>query len=336
MKGRGFLAVVVCVAACAAAGALVSACNAPSCGPGTEQRQEADGSLRCVPADGLPASVDCDVDGGAVIVGGQCVSAITCGANTTLNPATGQCEATGGGNGGVPTCSTPMPGNACINGALLNFLDDTPFTGMVHVALYDPLTLLSNGAPLASGDFMGGGYLFPNTPAPGLGLLAIVVGDANGSNTTYVNCATGDQMVANGSDYRIDAYVLPRTVTDGWKSSGNFDIATGGAYIAKFYSDAKESPTQQIANEKSPVAGVQLLEGGSVPAGVLYFDTSLATISASAMATTSVGAAIVAAPVSGSFPTFTGSGPTSMPITWEVDPGGSAPGLVFVTRYHPN
>ena len=120
---------------------------------------------------------------------------------------------------------------------------------------------------------MGGGYLFPNIPAPGLGLIAIVVGDANGSNTTYVNCATGDQMVANGNEYRVDAYVLPRAVTDGWKSASGFDIAPAGAYVAKFYSDTKEPPTSQIANEKSPVAGVQLFEDGAAPAGVRYFDT---------------------------------------------------------------
>ena len=331
MNGLRFVAAVSCLAA----SALLPACNMPSCGPGTQQVQQADGSLRCLPADGLPASVNCDVDGGAVIIGGQCVSAVTCGANTALNPASGQCEATGNG-GGIPACSSPMPGRACVNGALFSFLDSTPFTGMVHVSVYDPFTLLSNGAPLDSGDFMGGGYLFPNITAPGLGLIAIVVGDANGSNTTFVNCATGDQMVTNGNEYRVDAYVLPRAVTDGWKSASNFDIGPAGAYIAKFYSDTKEPPTSQIADEKSPVAGVQLTEDSAAVAGVRYFDTSLGTISASATATSSVGAAILAAPVSGSFPTFSGTGPASMPVTWEANPGGSAPGLVFVTRFHPN
>ncbi|HXU69202.1 MAG TPA: hypothetical protein VN947_07720 [Polyangia bacterium] len=318
----------------AAAGALCPACNTPSCGPGTKQVQQANGSLRCLPADGLPSTIDCDAEAGAVIVGGRCVSNVTCGPNTALDPASGQCLATGGG-GDVPACSTPMPGRACINGALLGFLDSMPFAGMVHVAIYDPLTLLSGGGPLDSGDFMGGGYLFPNVPAPGLGLVAVVVGDADGKNTTYVNCATGDQMVSNGNAYRIDGYVMPRAVADGWNADG-FDIAAGGAYVAKFYSDAKEPATSQIANEKSPVAGVTLYQDGAPAAGVRYFDPALADISASATATTSVGAAIVAAPVSGSFPTFTGNGPTSMPITWEADPGGSAPGVVFVTRFHPN
>jgi hypothetical protein len=337
MKRLGSVAVVVGVAVCVAAGALLSACNAPSCGPGTEQRQEADGSLRCLPADGLPASVSCNVDGGAVIVGGQCVSAVTCGANTALDPATGQCEATGGGgSGGVPACPSPMPGNACINGALLGFLDDTPFAEKVHVSVYDPLTLLSNGAPLAGGDFMGGSYLFPNIPAPGLGLIAIVVGDADGSNTTYVKCATGTQMVANGNKYRVDGYVMPRAVTDGWKTGSGFDIAPEGAYVAKFYTDPKGTPTLQLANEKNPLMGVQLFENGGAPPGLQYFDTSLSSISATLTQTSNVGAAIVAAPVMGSFPIFTGNGPAASPITWETLPGGSAPGLVFVTRFHPN
>jgi hypothetical protein len=315
--------------------AALSACNTPVCGAGTQQEQQPDGSLQCVPVAGLPSSVNCDVDGGATIVGGQCVSAITCGPNTTLNPATNQCEAAAGSGGGVPPCSTPKAGNACINGALLNFLDSTPSTATVHVSVYNPIDLLSGGLPLDKGDFSGG-YIFPNIPAPSLGLIAVVVGDANGSNTTFVNCATGDQMVANGNKYHVDAYVLPRSVTDGWKSSAGFDIAVGGAYIAKFYSDTKGTPASQVDNEKNPVAGVQLTENSAVPPGVKYFDTSLTSISSTLTATSSIGAAILAAPVSGSFPTFSGTGPTSAPITWEANPGGSAPGLVFVTRFHPN
>jgi hypothetical protein len=315
--------------------AALPACNTPVCGAGTQQEQQPDGSLLCVPVAGLPSSVNCDVDAGATIVGGQCVSAITCGANTTLNPATGQCESTGGPGGGVPPCSMPKAGNACVNGALLNFLDSTPSTAMVHVSIYNPIDLLAGGPPLDKGDFTGG-FIFPNIPAPSLGLIGIVVGDANGSNTTYVNCATGDQMVSNGNKYHVDAYVLPRSVTDGWKSSVGFDISVGGAYIAKFYSDTKGTPASQFDNEKNPVAGVQLFENGAVPMGTRYFDTSLTSISTTLTATSAVGAAIVAAPVVGSFPTFTGSGPTSSPVTWEANPGGSAPGLVFVTRFHPN
>jgi len=315
--------------------AALPACNAPSCGPGTVQVQQKDGSVRCEPADGLPASVNCDVDGGAAIVGGTCVSAITCGANTMLNPATGQCESTGGGSG-VPSCAAPMPGHACFNGALLGFVDNAPFSGMVHVSIYDPITLLGNGAPIDQGDFSGGGYLFPNIAAPALGLIAIVVGDADGSNTTYVKCATGTQNVANGNKYRVDAYVLPRGVTDGWKSGAGLDVAPNGAYVAKFYSDMKGTSTNQVATEKSPVAGVQLFENGAVPPGVQYFDTSLSSISTTLTVTSAVGGAVVPAPVMGGFPVFTGNGPSSSPITWETLPGGSAPGLVFVTRFHPN
>src|SRR5262249_33437417 len=117
------------------------ACNSATCGPGTEQVQQKDGSLKCVPVDGLPTSVNCDVDAGATTAGGECVGAIPCGANTTLTPATGQCEGSGTG-GTAPACPTPMAGHACFNGALLNFLDTSPFTGMVHVSIYDPITLL--------------------------------------------------------------------------------------------------------------------------------------------------------------------------------------------------
>jgi len=312
------------------------ACNEPACGPGTKQVQQQDGSLRCEPADGLPSSIVCNTDAGAAIVGGECVSAISCGANTQLNPATGQCESTGGG-GGVPQCSAPTSGHACFNGALLNFLDNSPFTGMVHVKIYDPVTLLGNGAPIDQGDFSGGGYIFPNIAAPALGLIAIVVGDADGSDTTYVNCASGTQMVSAGNKYRVDGYVMPKAVTDGWKASpAALDIGTNGAYVAKFYSDMKEAPTAQIANEMNPVAGVQLYENNNPIPDVKYFDTSLASISTTLTATSAVGGAIVPAPVMGSFPIFTGMGPASAPVTWESLPGGSLAGLVFVTRFHPN
>ena len=323
--------------ACAALVALaLPACNEPSCGPGTKQVQQQDGSLKCEPTDGLPSSIVCNVDAGAAIVGGQCVSAISCGANTMLNPATGQCESTGGG-GGVPPCAAPTTGHACFNGALLSFLDNSPFTGMVHVKIYDPITLLSNGAPIDQGDFSGGGYLFPNIAAPPLGLIAIVVGDADGSDTTYVNCATGTQMVSNGNKYRVDGYVLPKAIPDGWKASpAAFDIAPNGAYVAKFYSDMKGTPTSQIANETNPVANVQLDMNSQPIPNVQYFDASLSSISTTLTATSAVGAAIVPAPVMGQFPIFTGNGPSSAPITWEMLPGGSIAGLVFVTRFHPN
>jgi hypothetical protein len=67
---------------------------------------------------------------------------------------------------------------------------------------------------------------------------------------------------------------------------------------------------------------------------VKYFKTDLSGVDNTLTATGASGVAIVAAPVSGNFPTFSGLGGMSMP--WEQLPGGSAPNLVFVTRFHPN
>lgn len=321
------------VVALAVAVAATSSCNSPICGAGTKQVQQADGTLKCELADST-SGPPCDVDGGASIVGGRCVSAISCGAGTKLNPVTNQCESSGGGG---TVCSAPTSGNFCINGTLLNFVDNTPnTTAQVHVSIYNALDLLNGGGPLDKGDFTGS-YLFPNVPAPSLGLIAIVVGDANGMNTTFVNCASGDQGIANGNKYHVDAFVLPRTVTDMWKTQG-IDIATGGAYVAKFFNDPKPPSTNLVANETHPVAGVTLLKDGAAAAGAKYFGASLTMFDGTLTATNATtGAAIVASPVvGGAFPTFSGMGPTAMPITWESEAGGSAAGLVVVSRFHPN
>jgi hypothetical protein len=326
-----WLAVVVAVVA--TAGLAAAGCNNPICGPGTKQVQQKDGTLQCQPVDQQAQGIPCDLDAGATIQGGICVSAVSCGPNTTL--MNGQCVSTGGG-GGVPVCANPNPGNFCVAGALLNFVDNMTFSGSINVAVYDPITFLGGGAPLQQKDVTGGGYIFQNVPAPTLGLIVIVTTDAGGTPATYVKAAAADQGVSNGNIYRIDGYVLPKSVTDGWKQQ--LDISVGGPYVAKFYNDPKPANTLLIADEKNPVADVQLVDGTNMMplAGAKYFDTSLTTISATATATSAVGAAIVAAPVTGSFPSFSGKGPTAMPITWETEQGGSLANGVLVARFHPN
>ncbi len=326
MNGR--LALVAVFAAAAAS------CNAPTCGMGTKQVQQKDGTIQCVAADSGPSSIPCDVDAGATIVGGQCVSAVTCGPGTTL--MNGQCVGTGGG--GVPQCGNPSS-NAffCISGALLNFEDNSTFnSGKIHVAVYDPLSFLGGQPPLSQGDFDATattGYIFPNVQAPSLPLIVVVTNDVMGGSG-HIVAATGDQGIAGGGKYRVDAYVLNKSTTDSWKSTGSFDIATGGAYVAKFYNDPKPPVTLLIANEKNPVMSVVLTDGAGTPvAGTKYFSTDLKTLGAGT-STSAVGAAVVAAPVMGSnFPMFSGMGGG---ITWEVESGGSVANAVLISRFHPN
>jgi hypothetical protein len=245
----------------------------------------------------------------------------------------GECVPTSGPGGGVPPCSTPSSGTFCVHGALLNFADNMPFTDAVHVALYDPLTLFGGGAPLSEADVNGGGYVFANVPTPSLGLIAIVTTGAAGSATQYTMTGTGDESIASGNQYRVDGYVTPKSITDGWKPA--FDISTAGAVVAKFYSDPKPPVTLVQANEKNPVAGVQMTVNGGTT-GVQYFGTSLSTIDGTLTATSAVGAALIAAPVSGSFPICSGMGPSVGPITWEQQPCGSMANAILVARLHPN
>lgn len=306
-----------------------SGCNNPTCGPGTKQVQQKDGTVQCVQADAQPDAIPCDVDAGATIVGGHCVSAISCGPNTML--VNGQCIGTGMG-GGVPQCPAPPAGTFCINGALVNFQDNSTAMDNVDVSVWDATVLVSGGAPIDHNTFSGGGYVLNGLTPPPLGLIAVVVSDPDGNrmNTTYINCAVGDQGIAAGQKYRADAYVLKKSVAD---SITGFDYATGGQYVAKYYSDARPVQTDlEVANDKNPVMGVQLVEnGGANPAGTKYFNATMTAFDGALTATGASGAATVAAPVAGSFPTFSGMGGG---IMWETQPGGSKAGLVFVTRFH--
>jgi len=328
MNGR--FSIVVALVAVSGLGLSLSACNAPTCGPGTKQVQQPNGELQCVEVDSPSQLIDCDVDAGAAIVGGRCVGAVTCGPNTTL--MNGQCVGTGGG-GGVPQCGTPMTGHFCVSGAILNFVDNMPWSGSsLHVSAWEPLTFLSpGGTPLDQTDVTTGSYILPNVPAPSLPLIVIVTGDADFKDVTWVNTGSPDQGIAGGGKYRIDAYALPRSVADGWKPA--FDFAPGGAQVTKFYNDPKQTTTALVANEMNPVSGVVMTKDGA-NANAKYFGSSLTTIETGLTSTSATGTAIVAAPVQGTaFSLFSGMGGG---ISWESFSGGSAPGVVLVTRFHPN
>lgn len=322
------ISILVAVVGVASLGLSLTSCNNVACGPGTVQMQQTDGTLKCVATDYPAPLTPCDTDGGnAVIVGGKCVSAIQCDPNTTMN-VNGICVGTGTGAG----CSTPSAGKACVFGSILNFADNTKNTvEPIHVALYDPTELLAGKPAKAEADTtMGGSYVFQNFTPTQLGLIVIVTSSAT-AGPMMTTTATGDQGV-NAGIYQVDAYAIKKADSDAWQ----FDIATAGAQIGEFFNDPKQPPNLLIANETHPVAGVNFQQNGS-DAGVKYFnDTRTAIDPSLTTATGASGTGIVAAPVTGPFPTFSGSGPASMPITWEMLPGGSAPGLVFVTRFHPN
>ncbi|MCU1279868.1 MAG: hypothetical protein JWM53_3414 [bacterium] len=317
-------------------GLATSGCDPASCGPGTKRVQNRDGGVQCVAADGAPASIHCDADAGAVVVGGQCVSRISCGPNTTFDATSGQCVGTGGVTSG---CTTPDAQHVCVYGTIHDFLDDTPATGRIHVAVYNPLSLLSDPTtpPLTSGaaDFDGGQFTFPNlsfAEIGQLGLIAVVVGDP--TRATSILCATGDTGISGGHVYRMDGYLLQPATVAGWKSTGGFDALAAGAYVAKFYADPKPANTDVAVFETMKVAGVQLSKDGAVATDARYFASDLSTLGSGTSTNALTGAAIVPAPGGGQTGNYSGVG-GGIPV-WETQPGGSLAGVVFVARFHAN
>jgi len=318
-----------------AGAASAAGCNNPTCGPGTMQVQQKNGTVQCLPADGMPASIPCDADMGAVIVGGECVSKIQCGPGTSLDPTSNLCISTGSG-GGPPACPAPPSGAICINGRLHHFLDDSTLAAgeSFHVSVYDPTVFLSGGPPIQEADSTGD-YVFPNITVPAVGAIAVGVGKK--ADTTMIALSGFATRVVAGQSYRIDSHVVLSSTVDGWKSQTGTDFLATGAYLTKFYSDPSKGSTDFEIYETMKVPGVQLYKNGAVAPGVNYFSTSLSTIDGALTATGMEGAAIV--PVtSGSLDIYTGMGGMAggMPINWgSGHTGGSATNVLFIDRFHP-
>jgi hypothetical protein len=199
----------------------------------------------------------------------------------------------------------------------------------VHVEVYDAVGLLNGGGLLGmtdSGD--GGSYVIPNFTPPQLGTIVIMTGR---TNATMIMAGTGGQNITAGNSYRIDAYAVTQTEAAGW----GFDITAGGAYIARYYKDTKPDPTKLIINETMPASGVTMIKDFAPAAGAKYFNDTLTAVDGTLTVTGASGAAIVASPIpmGGTFPSFSGMG--GGVATWETLPGGSAAGLVIITRFHP-
>lgn len=307
--------------------AALGGCDAPSCGAGTKRVQASNGASVCVPADATSASIPCDVDGGAAIVGGVCVAEVTCGAGTALDPVSNECLPTAASD--VPPCPTPTAGNLCVHGALYDFVDGSRATVKVHVAVFDPLDFLGGGAPLAQSDVSTGSFVFTNVRAPSLKLLAIAVGDKAGSG--YVLTGVAAQNIVAGQSYRIDGYVLARAVVDGWSAQTGSDWYASGAYVARFFGERRANGDDWSIFEKTPIAGVQLMQDGAPASAARYFGATVTTIDPTATMTGASGGAILPAP-GGTLSTFTGSGAG---INWESFAGSSVANVFFVSRFHP-
>ena len=324
-------------------------CNLPRCGPGTKQVQDGNGNLTCVQADAV-APFDCTTDGGVRLVGGSCVAQITCGPNTVAQVTPdGSIVCVGSGTSGcVPACGTPQPNSVCINGQVRHLVDNSELAPgeKVHVAVYEPLSFLhdANALPLAETD-TDCGYEFDNVPYPSSMLLVVAVSDAGKRGlATVTNQLTGSgAAVVAQQAYRVDSFALPKATVQGWSMAAGTDYAASGAVVVRYFADPAPAPTNLAADETEPVAGVTLTLDGAPADGAggralaRYFGASMAMLGGAQTSTGPSGTAIVTAPVTGGFPTLSGTGGTAMgmPIKWELAPGGSTAEVVFVERLHP-
>jgi hypothetical protein len=244
-----------------------------------------------------------------------------------------------------PPCANVAAGSICVHGLVRDFVTNAVFEQPIHVALYDPLSLLTGGPPIAETDVQAGGYLFQNVAPPANGLIAVVAGDTDlataNEGKVYVSAATGAQNVQPGGTFLVDVYALERTVVDGWgKTSGAGSAATdwytSGGYISMFYEDPRPDPTLQSATETHPVSDVTLTTDAQQTSGAVYFSTDRATIDTSLQKTSRVGTAI--APPPPGVHVFSGSGgtdSTGAAITWEKQTGGAPAHVIFIARFHP-
>jgi hypothetical protein len=321
----------------------LSGCAPLKCGPGTEVLQTADG-VECVPADG-PANGDvpCNVDGGLVeIVGGQCDSRVKCDPGSTqYDPNTGVCVGTSTGKGNCPVCPPPGAGQICVTGGVVDFetgLHLMPGGRPLRFAAFEPLAFLGNpaSAPLAEDPSSTQGCYTLTIPAPQSGLIAIAVTDpAGGALAGMLPLAIGGSgaAVTAGEVFHVDAVMATQKRLADFSTQGGEDFTGQGAFVACYYADPPPAPTNQVIAESMPVVGVKLLENQSVPPAVRYLNTDR-SIGPALDATTALGCAVVP---SGGINTFGGQGGAStspMVAKFESQPGGTAAGVLFLSRFH--
>lgn len=311
-------------------------CSGLECGAGTVEKVDpATGRAQCVAASAT--SIPCDVDGGAQIVGGVCQGDPgqfpTCGAGTTLDPASGTCVATDDGSTTrPPPCPKPDADHICVNG-VVRFLVDGSYTAgtAFEVRAYDPIAFLyapDDTEPLATTTTDAKGtYVLPDLTPPGTGLIAIAVIDP-ATDHQYVLSAAGAKDLQGGQSYQVDPYAVPATLVADWDTQAGYTGSDGfvgqGAYVALFMDGPGDGA--------HPVAGVTLTFGNAPAPDRFYFSGSRATLETSLTATDGATGSAVQRVTSGMLGSYSGSGGG---ITWEQVLGSSTSNVVFVQRFQP-
>jgi hypothetical protein len=321
---------------------LLAGCSGQTtCGEGTEARFDP-GTGNTVCTGKLPQMfVQCD-PATASVIGGVCQGDPkkfpSCGDGTMLDPMSNTCVPTMTGTP-IPKPCPPQAGKFSVKGVLSHLADGKFATGeMVEVRIYNPLAFLSNPtgtmpqAVQVTGDAT---YCFDSlVDQSGQGLLAIAVTDPMGP-VQWTIAGVGAQGVAPGNTYRVDAYIVEKSLVATWDTqaglSGTGTFEAKGAYFARFL----DMPLAMEANAK-PVAGVQLDQGLGLAPNVYYFKGDLMTIDKTAMATDAMTGAVVQL-TAGTLTSYSGEGGMvgGMIPNWESFPGASTGGVVFIQKFHP-
>jgi len=318
-----------------AANALAG-CNVPRCGKGTVPRQSEDGTLTCQPVDAPAQGIDCDTDGGTLeIVAGHCASKVKCDDQTAMyDPVTGFCIGTGMGNG-CPPCQPPGPNQICVTGNVYDFASGMQVMSggrSLRIAAFEPLSFLANPntAPLAEDASTTKGCFTLTLTAPASGLVAIAVTDPVGANAAMpLTIAGAGAQVQKGKSYKLDGYMILKSLVDGWSAAAGQNYGQTGVAISCFYKEGVPPPTANQAIETMPATGVAMLDNGTTPATAKYLAADR-TVNTGLTTTGPIGCGIL--PGTGMIEQFSGSGGG---ITkWETLPGSSTIGVAFVNRFH--
>jgi hypothetical protein len=329
-------------------GALCAAgCNPVVCGPGTKQMQKSSGELECVPADQPANQVICDRDAGAEFKAGICVSRTVCGPNTEARELpSGEIVCVGTGTGNGCECSTPTNPAAqiCIHGKIFDWSTNMQVAGgkQRRVRAFDPLAFLGGSrTPLGGVEDIGDEncYVLKDVPINGT-LLAVALDNPDGAGSDLQLAGSGASNIIKGQTYEVDLFMVPKSVVEGWSSQAGVDYNAMGVY-AGIYVDSPVPPSTEAKNEPMvpTVSGVTLRIGANPAPNAKYLGPDRNTVSAGATTTTSVGVAITTPPPT--IDTFSGSGGTCTlaaggmgPCMWAANPGSSAPGVLFISRFH--
>jgi hypothetical protein len=345
----------------AALALVATGCNTVTCGPGTVQQQRPGGSNWCVPSAQPPNATPCDdADGGSQInVDGVCVSRTVCDPSTSMpvvDPNSGKVVCVGTGGGGGCSATQPDSTHISVTGNIWK-LDGSPAgtkisaggidnTVNVTVGFFDPLSFLANPAeqpiafdnsnPVAKSCYVMNNIALPSTTLGAVGTQDDTTLGALDPSRKYV--ITGVGVIVNaGNIYHRDVYLVEKSEVQMWttQAGGGTDFVQKGVVLGQFFDNKALKQTNIVYDSTTlvPVGGITLLDGAAQAAGARYFKTRMVIDQATLMTTATAGAALAPSPPG--LTMYSGMGGTcpSGSCKWQVNPGASVAGVVFVQDF---